>query len=85
MVLLPLEGGGMMESSFEEDSFDCCSVCGAQRKWEELERALQKEKVKAVKEDGYWQKADCRAVGEVRVDMTWVRAESGAAANGVNF
>lgn len=53
MVLLPLGGGGMMESSFEEDSFDCCSVCGAQRKWEELERALQKEKVKAVKEDGY--------------------------------
>lgn len=43
----------MMESSFEEVSFDCCSVCGAQRKWEELERALQKEKVTAVKEDGY--------------------------------
>lgn len=44
--------GEMMESSFEEDSFDC-SVCEVQRKWGELGRAVQKEKVTEVKEDGY--------------------------------
>lgn len=38
-------GWRMTESSFEEDSFD--SVSNPQRKWEELERVLLKEKVLA--------------------------------------